>query len=400
MSELHPRRLVVLGLGHTCADFCQGAVPALLPFLAAQRGYSYGALGALVLAASIGSSLLQPLFGVLSDRSGRPWLMPVGLLLGGGGLAAVGLARSYEVTVAALVVSGIGVAAFHPEAARFANLASGAQRGRGMSIFSLGGNAGFALGPILTTPLVALLGLHGTPWLLALPLTAALALVVDLPRLRGLERRPAYQSSSADVGRAADQRDAWGPFARLGLVVALRSGVYFGLQTFIPVYFVTEFGLSETAGNSALTVMLLAGAVGTLAGGEAVDRLGARAVLVGSIGLLCPLLVALPFVGATLATALLAVIGFCTISSFSVTVVLGQQYLPSRLGLASGVTLGLAIGVGGLAAAALGTLADHVGVAAVIWTVAALPLPALVLAWSLPRMSPHRSWQTKTALGA
>ena len=156
------RGLTVLGTGHLWADFLQGAVPALLPFLIVERGYSYAAAGALVLASSIGSSLVQPLFGVASDRLALPWLMPVGLAIGGAGLASVGLTETYPATVAAVAVSGLGVAMFHPEAARYANYVSRAERGRGMSWFSLGGNAGFALGPLLVTPAVLAFGLHGT----------------------------------------------------------------------------------------------------------------------------------------------------------------------------------------------------------------------------------------------
>ena len=171
------RGLAVLATGHLWADFLQGAIPALLPFLIAERGYSYAAAGALVLASSVGSSLVQPLFGIASDRLALPWLMPAGLALGGAGLALVGLTESYPATVAAVAVSGLGVAAFHPEGARYANYVSRGQRGRGMSMFSLGGNAGFALGPLLVTPAVLAFGLHGT--LLALiPLWLAAGLLV------------------------------------------------------------------------------------------------------------------------------------------------------------------------------------------------------------------------------
>jgi FSR family fosmidomycin resistance protein-like MFS transporter len=372
----------VLGLGHLCADMCQGSVPALLPFLATQRGYSYAALGSLVLASGIASSFIQPIFGLLADRAGRPWLMPAGVALGGGALAAVGLVSSYPATAGCVALSGLGVAAFHPEAARFANFASGVQRGRGMSLFSVGGNAGFALGPLLTTPLVLAFGLPGTLGLLVLPVAAGALILKELPHLQGLEGRAAGLG-----GRAARLEDDWPALARLGSLVCLRSGIYFGLQAFIPTYFVTQLGSSEALGNGALTVMLVAGAIGTVVGGLLVDRVGPRFVVIGSMTLLLPLLSALPLVDRTLAVVLLAFIGFLTIANFSVTVVLGQAFLPSRLGLASGVMVGLAIGVGGVAAAALGLLADSAGVTAVLWVIAAMPLPALLLALTLPRVA-------------
>jgi len=373
----------MLGLAHMCTDMCQGAVPALLPFLADQRGYSFTALGSLILAATIGSSLVQPIFGLVSDRVRQPWLMPMGLLLAGCGLAVVGLVPGYGFVVGAIAMSGLGVAAFHPEGARLAGVAAGERRGRGMSLFSVGGNAGFALGPLTTTPLVLVFGLPGTVGLVVLPALMSVVLLRELGRLGALdvERR-----ATATAG--SDHRpDEWGPFARLGAVVALRSGVYFGLQSFVPLWFVTRLHSTEGVGNGALTAMLIAGALGTLAGGGLVDRVGPRVVLVGTMALSVPLLVAFPFAGPVPAFGLLAAIGMVTIASFSVTVVMGQQYLPNRLGLASGVTLGLAIGVGGLVATALGALADAHGLTAVMSVIASLPIPAALLALTLPRES-------------
>jgi FSR family fosmidomycin resistance protein-like MFS transporter len=382
MTGLDRRSLGLLGSGHLCVDLCQGAVPALLPFLAAERGYSYAALGALVLFSTIGSSIVQPLFGLLSDRVARPWLLPLGLAMAGTGIALAGPAPSYGLTALAVVVSGLGVAAFHPEGAKFAGLASRERQGRGMSLFSVGGNAGFALGPLLTTPLVLVFGLSGTLALGLLPLAAAVLIASALPRLRALERAVAAEPEQGG-------RDDWGAFGRLGGMIALRSGVYFGLQAFIPAYFVAELSTSEAAGNAALTLMLAAGAVGTLVGGVLVDRFGARTVLVATQVVLVPLLLVLPLVGTAGATALLALIGFTTIASFSITIVLGQAYLPSRMGLASGVTLGLAIGLGGVAATGLGLVADAAGLEAVLWTIAALPVPALLLSLTLPTVRPR-----------
>jgi FSR family fosmidomycin resistance protein-like MFS transporter len=183
---LDRRGLGVLAAGHVCADMAQGAVPALLPFLIDQRGLSYGAATALLLVTSVGSSAIQPLFGLGSDRLALPWLMPLGVLLAGLGVALVGVADSYLATAGAVALSGIGVAGFHPEAARFANQVSGDRRGQGMSLFSLGGNAGFALGPILVTTLVLLLGLRGTLLLAVLPAIVATVIARELPRLRSV----------------------------------------------------------------------------------------------------------------------------------------------------------------------------------------------------------------------
>ncbi len=387
---LNRRGLTLLGIGHTCTDICQGAVPALLPFLAAARGYSFAALGSLVLAATIGSSLIQPLFGLLTDRVRQSWLMPAGMLVAGTGVAVVGLLDSYALTVAAIAVSGVGVAAFHPEGARYAGIAAGIERGRGMSLFSVGGNVGFALGPLLTTPLVLVFGLPGT---LGLAVPAAVMSVVlyrGLPHLHGLEGARKAAVAASGVHR----EDQWAPFGLLGGVVAIRSGIYFGLQAFVPLWFVTRLGTGEGTANAALTAMLVAGAVGTLIGGRLVDTIGPRRVLVGSVMTSVPLIAAFPLVGPGTGFALLAGIGLVIIASFSVTVVLGQQYLPNRPGLASGVTLGLAIGMGGLVATLLGVVADAHGLETVLWIIACMPLPAVLLSLALPREADVRGRAT------
>ena len=156
------RGMGALAVGHMMADSCQGAVPALLPFLVSQRGYSYAAASGLILAATVSSSVIQPIFGHYSDRRSLVGLIPLGPVVAGIGIALVGIAPSYLLTFLAVVLSGLGVAAFHPEGSRFANYVSGRKRASGMSFFGLGGNIGFALGPVIVTPLVLAFGLSGT----------------------------------------------------------------------------------------------------------------------------------------------------------------------------------------------------------------------------------------------
>jgi MFS transporter, FSR family, fosmidomycin resistance protein len=399
-AGLDRRGLAILAAGHACADTAQGAVPALLPFLIDQRGISYSAAGLLVLVTSVGSSAIQPLFGLGSDRLALPWLLPFGVFLAGLGVALVGLSSSYVVTAAAVGLSGIGVAAFHPEGARFANQVSGDRRGQGMSYFSLGGNAGFALGPILVTPLVLLFGLRGTLLLAVIPTVVAVILARELGRLRTVAAE-----KSAHVARtlADDDRDEddWNAFVRLGGVVALRSCVYFGLQAFVPLWFIHHLSTGEGTGNGALTAMLVAGAAGTYAGGRVVDRVGRRRLVVGSTLLTIPVLIALVLAPTPLTAGLLtALAGFLIILTFSITVVMSQEYLPSRLGLASGVSLGLAIGVGGIAAAALGVVADAYGLRTVMWLIVALAVPMVVLARTLPVTRAERRAQGVAAAAA
>jgi MFS transporter, FSR family, fosmidomycin resistance protein len=380
-SDLDRRGLGLLGGAHLSVDLCQAAVPALLPFFVAQRGYSYAAAGALVFAATVGSSLIQPLFGHAADRLQLPWLMPAGVLTAGAGIALAGLAPSYALTFAAIVLSGIGVAAFHPEGARHANYASGALQARGLSLFSLGGNAGFALGTALTTVCVLAVGLPGTLLVGLVPGAAGAVLLAKRGRLHGLRARGA---AAAEARPEAARRDRWGPFATLTAVISLRSCVHFGLLAFVPVWFVTSLSTSEAGGNAALTAMLAAGAAGTVIGGRIADRIGRRTILLGCLALTTPLTAALVLAPVGLAFPLIALLGLVIVGTFAITVVLGQEYLPNRLGMASGVTLGAAIGVGGALAPVLGALADAQGIEAAMWVIAALPLPALALALTLP----------------
>jgi FSR family fosmidomycin resistance protein-like MFS transporter len=374
------RAMATLSLGHLCTDISQGSIPALLPFLISRDHLSYAAASALVLAATVSSSVIQPAFGHISDRYSLPWLMPLGPALGGLGVALVGFAPGYGLTFAAVLLSGVGVAAFHPEGSRFANYVSGPKRASGMSLFSVGGNVGFAVGPVLVTPLVLAFGLHGTAFVLIPTVGMGAALAAELPRLRSFR-------SDVVKGRVqrAEHAEAWGPFAVLGAVIALRSFVYFGFVTFIPLYYVHVLHASKALGNTALAVMLFGGAVGTLIGGPLADRFGRRTVLAGSMISLPPLIAAFLLAGPASGIAVAGLAGAATVATFAVTIVMGQEYLPGRLGVAAGVTIGLSIGLGGVGAPLLGLLADAHGLKAVFEAMAVFPLLALVLTVVLPR---------------
>jgi FSR family fosmidomycin resistance protein-like MFS transporter len=369
----------MLSAGHLFTDIGQGSIPALLPFLIVKDHLSYAGASALILAATIASSVIQPVFGHLSDRRSLPWLMPLGPILGGVGVALAAIAPSYALTFAAVVVSGIGVAAFHPEGSRFANYVSGAKRSSGMSLFSVGGNVGFALGPALITPLVLAFGLSGT--LLVILPTSLMGLVLarELPRLNTFRG----DLATRDAVAGADE-DAWGPFTLLAVVIALRSFVYFGFVTFIPLYFIHELHTGRGTAGAALTVMLVGGAIGTLVGGRLADRFGRRSVLIGSMAVLPFLTAGFLVSPPALAMVFAAIAGAATIATFAVTIVMGQEFLPRRIGVASGVTIGLSVGMGGVAAPLLGILADADGLRSVFELIVFFPLAALLLSLALP----------------
>lgn len=383
------RGMGVLSGGHLFTDVNQGAVAALLPLLVSERGISLAAAGALLLAATVSSSVVQPLFGYFSDGRSLPALMPIGLLLAGGGIALVGVAPSYPLIFVCVVVSGVGIAAFHPESARFANYVSGSRRATGMSFFSVGGNAGMALGPVLATPAVLWLGMPGTLLLFIPAAVMAAILFKELPRLAWFrptgETEVSEEAASEGVELRDEGREAWGPFTVMVGVVTARSVVYFGLVLLVAQYYNGVLGESVAVGNAALSVLLFSGAAGTLAAGPLADRFGRRTVLAASMLALGPLLAAFSFSGAVAGFAVLALVGAATIGTFGTTVVMGQEYLPQRIGLAAGVTMGLSIGLGGVGSPVVGAVADGLGVRAALLMLAALPLVGLALTLALPR---------------
>ncbi|WP_129839829.1 MFS transporter [Streptomyces sp. RFCAC02] len=366
------RPILLLSLGHACVDVYQGAVASLVPFLADERGYGYAAVSGVVLAASLLSSLVQPLFGLLTDRRAMPWLLPVSTLVAGAGIALCGVHDSYAVTLACVALSGLGVAAYHPESARVARLAAGPGH-TGMSRFSLGGTIGFALAPLLVAAVVATGGLALTP-LLALPALAGAALGV--PVLRSLGRDGAR--AAAPVTAADDDRPA---FLRLSLAVVCRSIVYTGLGTFIALYAQERVGGGTAAGTAALVVLYLGGAAGSLLGGSLAGRWNRVAVCrwayLASVAAVAGLLLVpgpVLYLFVALASAGLYV-------PFSLQVTLGQDYLPSRVGTASGVTLGLTVSIGGLAGPLVGGLADATSLRTALTPLVLMP----VLSWLLFR---------------
>ncbi len=370
-----PGRLARLAAGHACADFCQGAVPALVPFLITRRGLTFSDTGVLLLVMSFTSSLLQPFIGMWADRHHADWTIPAGVAIGGTGIAAVGFTTSLGATAVAVAVAGLGIALFHPAGAREATRAAADRPGAGLGLFAVGGSAGFALAPALLTPSILAFGLHGT--LVALAPTLFIAAVLG----GGSDPAPSpvregVRPSAESLG-PADRPKA---FALLATVASLRAGAYFGLQGFVAASLIDRLDVSTGTGNAALTVMLAAGAVGTLIGGRLSDRIGHRTVLTAAL-LLTPAAIVLLQIAPTPAAAIpaAALCGALVVGGYTATVVLGQQLLPQHQTLAAGMTLGFAMGAGGLTVAALGPLADSAGPAAALWVCAGLSAVAAVL---------------------
>jgi MFS transporter, FSR family, fosmidomycin resistance protein len=381
-AELDKRAMAVLSAGHGAADFANGALPALLPFLVDRFELSYTLAAVVMLASAASSSLIQPLFGAWSDSRGAIWLLPAGVAVAGIGVALAAAAPAYWLVILLVVISGLGVAAYHPEGSKFAAYTSGRKRASGMSLFSIGGNLGYALGPTATTPLVLALGLTGG-LLLALPVLAVAAvLLLVVPYLASFAPEPGARSAAAGDDRP-------GALALLLGVIAFRSVAWFGLVTFVPLWEVS-LGHSKAYGSHLLSLMLLAGGLGTLAAGPLADRLGRRPVLIASLAATAPLILVYVVVGGVLGAVALALVGVCVIGTFGVTMVMSQEYLPRRIGMASGLSIGLSIGLGGVAAVGLGALADSIDLRSAMYAAAAAPVAGLALAVLLPATRARR----------
>jgi FSR family fosmidomycin resistance protein-like MFS transporter len=373
------RGIGVLATGHFGSDFFQGTVPALLPFLVAERGYSYGRVGALVLAASLGSAFLQPVLGTIADRIRGTLMMPAGLFLAAFGLVGAALLTSYWTLAVALVVGGAGVAAYHPEAIRFANSASAGRKGAGMSVFAVGGSTGFMLGPALTSGCVLWLGLHGL--LVVAGVEFAIAFLVT-SQLAYLAR---FRSMSTDAGPTDAAPSDWVRFGATAVTAVVRAAVSVGAASFVPLFLVAEHGTREGVATLAISTYFATTVIGSVVGGQLADRFGFTRVAVWSIVAAVPILLPLPFVGVPMVFVLMGLYGFAGGMNFYPLVVVAQRAIPQHAGLAAGVMLGMSIGIGSSLVLALGVLADHAGTTAVIWTLVGGAVFAALLAGNLGR---------------
>lgn len=373
--------LVLLALSHAVTDLSQGALPVLLPFLQTAFGLSYAQIGIIVLTQNITSSVIQPAFGYLADRLSMPWLIPAGIILSGLGFAVTGHVGSYPVLLAVVIITGLGVASFHPQGTKGAHMVSAvSRRGQSMAVFSLGGNLGMAVGTVLMGILVTLPGgIGNTTWFL-LPAAIVGGLVwLNLPRV----------SPSALAGAVGKKSAAKGPLPYYMMTVVLafilvRTTVHTGLTTFIPLYYVNYLGGSAVYAGYLLSAFLISGVAGTFIGGTLSDRFGRKTLIVCSMLVSWPLLALVPFTSGLATVALMAVTGFTLIASFSPLLVLAQEIMPGYEAMAAGLTIGFSIGLGGIGVTVLGFVADHFGVPSVFTVISVLPAATVALALLLP----------------
>lgn len=350
----------LLCVGHGSVDLYQGIVPVLVPFLVAERGYDYLAVSGFVLAATLLSSVVQPLFGLLTDRWSMPWLIPVSMIASGLGVALIGVSSSYPFALAAIGLTGIGVAAYHPQAARTARSVTGGSH-IGMSWFSLGGNLGFAVAPA-AGPLLAYSGLTASP-LLIVPAVLGAAITVPLLRSGGAARLRTRDLVGVDD---------WPAFRTLTAIIVLRSITYVGLSTFLGLYVGERLHLSAGASATTLFVLFGGGVIGTLLGGRLATRFGRIKTMRWSYAVAAVALAGVALVPTAALFVFVALSAVALYVPFSLHITLGQDYLPTRVGTASGVTLGLAVSAGGVVAPALAALAKATSLQLVLASLALL----------------------------
>lgn len=375
------RALVLLSIGHMVADINTGALPAMLPFLKETLGLSYAMVGTIMLVSNMMSSVIQPAFGYFTDRKSLLWFLPVGSFCASLGMAAVGWASSYPQILIIVTFGGLGVAMYHPEGWRVANFFAGEKKATGMSIFAVGGNLGIAFGPLMAVYYVSSLGLKGSS-LFVIPgaVVAGIFLFSSFWRIDTTAIKK--KTSSVPVGEAL--RKALYPMSLLLGMIMLRSWTHVGMLTFIPFFYINHMKGDPVLAGNLLFAFLAAGTVGTFMGGPLADRFGHKKILLFSQGLSCPLFVLFLLSSGFWAFFWLTAAGLVLIFSFSVSMVMGQSFMPQNVGLASGLILGLSFGMGGVGAAVLGLFADHWGVPATLWIISFIPLGGCLLAAFIP----------------
>ena len=375
----------LMSLGHLIADLGHGVLPIITPLLTAKLDLTFFQVGIIALAFTFSSAIIQPILGVLSDRYSMSWLMPLGIFLSALGMALTGVVNSYGLLLFVILLSGIGVAGYHPEGSKMTHLMSEEDKaGTAMAVFSVGGNVGFALGPMFAIFLLSFSGLKSILGFFIPGFLITLVFLYLSPRFNRImkgyikERKEKEEIEEKDRQKARTKKAS---LVFLLLYVAVRSWIHSGLVYFIPFYFPAFKGITEP--EYLMTILLIAGALGTLLGGPLTDRFGGRNCLLASM--ILSLLTVYPFVyfNNYWIPIFAFIAGAAIISTFSITVVLGQRLLPGNVGLASGLVLGFAVGMGSIGVTILGMIADRVGLPFVMNILCVLPLAGIILAFLL-----------------
>lgn len=375
--KMNKKALALLSAGHLVTDVNQGALPALLPFFKEALNLSYTMSGTILLAANITSSIIQPAFGHLSDKRPIGWLLPLAPFIACLGLSLTGFLPSYPLIILSVILSGFGIASFHPEGFKTAHFFTGDKKATGMSIFAVGGNLGIAVGPIVALFLVTHFGMGGTLGLLVPGILIAALLLLNMPML---------SNPVASAHKEANERPKTPlsmnqkvTFLLLVGVATIRAWTQFGLVTYIPFYYIDYLNGNPLYAGKLVSTFLLAGAAGTLVGAPLADRWGHKKFLSITLVLSFPLLLLFYYSSGFMSFVILGIAGMVLISTFALTTVMAQAILPQHLGIASGMMVGFTISAGGIGVTLLGAIADTWGVPMAVKAVFVLPLIAFAL---------------------
>jgi len=391
--------LGALSLCHLLNDMVQSLLPAIYPILKTALNLDFRHVGLITLVNQMTASLLQPLVGYYTDRRPKPQSLSVGMTFSLCGLILLAWSTQYAFVLLAAGLIGIGSSIFHPESSRIARLASGGQHGLAQSLFQVGGNAGSALGPLLAAFIVLPRGQRSLAWFAVVPITAIILLWrVGRWYSRRARAKAAARGGSHAAPHGLTRRQVVGALAVLLILVFSKYIYLASLSTYYTFYLIETFHVSVKSAQLHLFVFLGAVAAGTVLGGPVGDRFGRKYVIWGSILGVLPFTLALPFANLAVTGVLSAIIGLILASAFSAILVYAQELVPGNVGMIAGLFFGLAFGIGGLGAAALGVLADATSITFVYRLCAWLPALGLLTAL-LPDLEPHGAAAPKAGYG-
>jgi len=385
--------LLAISLVHFLNDTMQAVVPALFPILTETLSLTYVQIGWLSFTLYMTSSVMQPFVGLYSDRRPSPFMLPIAATLSLLGMIGIALAPSFWTVLLSVVFIGFGSAVFHPEGSRVVYFAAGGRRGFAQSVYQVGGNAGGSLAPILTLLIFLPLGQIGALWGTAFAAAAFAALLAVVPWYRvrlkeyGARLRDRAKGKGAKSG-ALPSDLANHPRARLAmgllvLYIFARSWYHSGIASYYQFYLVEDYGLTKAQAQIPVFLFLAGGVAGTLFGGWLADRIGMQRTMAWSVCVSVPFALLFPYLPLGWIFPVAFLIGFLVLSTFSVSVVYGQVIMPSMVGMVSGLTTGLAFGLGAIGAVVIGKAADVYGLTDVMTAVSLLPLLGLI-AFFLP----------------
>ncbi|SFJ47709.1 MFS transporter, FSR family, fosmidomycin resistance protein [Bosea sp. OK403] len=381
--------LLALSLAHLLNDLVQSMIPALYPLIKEAYQLDFLQVGFITLAFQVTSSLLQPLLGYVTDRKPWPYAMVAGMCGTLVGLLLLSHAHSYTVVLIGAALIGLGSAVFHPEATRMARHAAAGRQGLAQGVFQVGGHIGYATGPLLAAAIVVPRGQESLSWFSGVVLVAMLVMGWLGARYSALRRD---QKSSED--HAEDIASHGLPKAKVILAMTMlivllmsKNGYTSAFSSYYTFYLIERFGIEIQLSQIMLFLYLVVGALGVIVGGVIGDRIGRYRVIWLSILGSLPFALMLPYADLFWTGALSIVISFIMASAFSAILIYAIDLVPHRIGLVGGLFYGLSFGLGGIAAAGIGALADQIGIVRVFGLCAWLPAVGL-LAMFLPRARP------------